>query len=214
MQAQPAPLRPAGRPVHPVDVLNEATARDALILGGGTVLALFGWELFRLARMAAGAVAGAIGGLFASLLITVPAAMAAKGVGQVGWTVILAGLSALAGYLLLRRIRTVSAFFPGVLLVFLAGKSLLHWFGSREPLWSLSPLEALLAGIAGGVAVLVQERLAVTAMTAFVGSFLAGSLLPWRGAPFYFFLLAATLQWWIHAGRPLPFRRRRRDDEN
>ena len=165
------------------------------------------------ASMAAGAVTGAIGGLFASLVIPVPAGMAAKGVGQLGWTVLLVGLSGLAGYLLLRRIRTVSAFFPGVLLGFLAGKSLLHWFGSREPLWSLSPVEALFAAIAGGVIVLVQEKLAVTVMTAFVGSFLAGSLLPWKGAPFCLFILAAPLQWWIHAGRPLPFRRRRRDDE-
>jgi hypothetical protein len=196
-----------------VAVLNEHTIRDALLLGGGTLLALFGWELFRFARMAAGAVTGAIGGLFASLVITVPAGMAAKGVGQLGWTVILAGLSGLAGYLLLRRIRTVNAFFPGVLLGFLSGKSLLHWLGSREPLWSLSPVEALFAGIAGGVVVLVQERLAVTVMTAFVGSFLAGSLLPWKGAPFCLFILAAPLQWWIHAGRPLPFGRRRRDDE-
>ena len=214
MRAQPAPARLTGREMHRMDVLNETTARDAVLLGCGTLLALFGWEFFRLARLAAGAVTGAFCGLIVSLVIAVPAGMAEKGVGQIGWTVILTGLSALAGYLILRRIRTISAFFPGVLLGFLTGKSLLFWFGSKEPLWSLSPLEALFAGITGGVAVLVQERLAVVVMTAFVGSFLAGSLLPWRWAPFCFFLLAAPLQYWIHAGRPLPFRpRRRREDE-
>ena len=197
-----------------MDVLNETTARDVVLLGCGTLLALFGWELFRLARMATGAVTGAFCGLFVSLVIAVPAGMAEKGVGQIGWTVILAGFSALAGYLILRRIRTIGAFFPGVLLGFLTAKSLLHWFGSQEPLWSLSPLGALFAWITGGVAVLVQERLAVVVMTAFVGSFLAGSLLPWRWAPFCFFLLAAPLKYWIHAGRPLPFRHwRRREDE-
>ena len=55
----------------------------------------FGWELFRLSRLAAGAVSGGLCGLVVSLLTGVPDGIAEWGVGTGSWTVMMAGVFAI-----------------------------------------------------------------------------------------------------------------------
>ena len=87
---------------------NQAAA--ALTLMGGVVLAFFGWDLFRLAREATGAVAGALFGLALYFVFGVPRALVERGVDPLAWSVALTSLSALAGYFLLKRLKTVGSF--------------------------------------------------------------------------------------------------------
>jgi hypothetical protein len=186
---------------------TEAQAAEAARLMGGVVIAFFGWDIFRLAKQATGAVSGALFGSVLFILFGVPAALSARGVDPLAWGVALISLSALAGYLLLKRLRTVGTFIPGVLLGYLCGSLLLGWLGIGGG-GGLS-VKALLGGIAGGVAILVSEKIAVTAMTAFLGSMLAAAVFPWEPAVLLFFAISFPLQLWIQAGRPLPFQKER-----
>ena len=101
-------------------------------------------------------------------------------------------------------------------MAFLAGKILFTGLFSNLSAvswWSLEPPASLAAGIAGGAVALLNERLAVILLTSFLGSYLAGSVLPWKYFPLVMFALSAPIQWWIQAGRPLhlPFRKNGRD---
>jgi hypothetical protein len=196
-----------------VEWLGEVNGVEAALLGAGTLLAFFGWELFRLARVTAGAAAGGLIGWVISGIFEVPEGLVERGVDPALWTIIMIGLCGAVGFLLLRLIRSLGSFLPGVVLGFFSARGVLHWLGSEEKWWSLAPPEVLLAAVAGGAAVLMSEKIAVIVMTAAIGSCLAGEALPWRWSVPLFFALSAPLQWWVQAGRPWPFRRRRERDE-
>ena len=190
---------------RPMDWGTETQAADALRLMGGVVIAFFGWDLFRLARQVTGALAGALFGSFLSILFGVPDALAARGVDPLAWSVALVALSAFLGYVLFKRLKTVGSFVPGVLLGYLCGTVLLGWLGIGGG-GGLS-IEALVGGIAGGVAILFFERIAVTLMTAFLGSTAAAAVFAWEPAVLLIFAFSFPLQLWIQAGRPLPFQK-------
>jgi len=196
-----------------VEWLREVNGAEAALLGAGTVLALFGWELFRLARITAGAAAGGLIGWVISVIFEVPEALVERGVEPALWTIIVIGLCGAGGFLLLRMIRSLGSFLPGAVLGFIAARGVLHWLGSEEEWWSMAPPEVLLAAVAGGTAVLVSEKIAVVVMTAAIGSCLAGEAFPWRWSVPLFFAFSAPLQWWVQAGRPWPFRRRGEEDD-
>lgn len=196
-----------------MDWLREVHGIEAAFLAAGTVLAFFGWEIFRLVRATVGAAAGGLAGWGASELLEIPAGLATRGVSPERWTLLLVLCGALCGFLLLRMIRSLGSFLPGMLLGYFTARVFLLWLGSEESLWSFAPPAVLLAAVAGGAAVLVSERMAVIVMTAAIGSGLAGEALPWRYSVPLFFLLAAPLQWWIQAGRPWPSRRGRGSEE-
>jgi len=197
-----------------VDWMREVHGLEAAILAAGTVLAFFGWEIFRLVRVTVGAVAGGLAGWGASELLEVPAGLVARGVPPERWTLLLVLSGALCGFLLLRMIRSLGSFLPGMMLGYFTVRVFLFWLGSEESLWSFAPPAVLLGAVAGGAAVLVSERAAVIVMTAAIGSGLVGEALPWRYSVPLFFFLAAPLQWWVQAGRPWPSRRGRGKEED
>jgi hypothetical protein len=196
-----------------MDLLKEVHGVEAVFLTAGTVLAFFGWEIFRLVRVTVGAAAGGLAGWGVSELLEIPAGLVARGVSPERWTLLLVLCGALCGFLLLRMIRSLGSFLPGMILGYFTARAFLSWMGSEESLWSFAPPVVPLAAVAGGAAVLVSEKTAVIVMTAAIGSGLAGEALPWRYSVPLFFLLAAPLQWWVQAGRPWPSRRRRGSDE-
>ena len=196
-----------------MDWLREVHGLEAALLAAGAVLAFFGWEIFRLVRATVGAAAGGLFGWGASELFEVPAGLVARGVSPERWVFLLVICGALCGFLLLRMIRSLGSFLPGMLLGYFTARVFLAWLGSEESLWSFSPPAVLLAAVAGGAAVLVSERAAVIVMTAAIGSGLCGAALPWRYSVPVFFLLAAPLQWWVQAGRPWPSGRGKGQEE-
>lgn len=193
--------------------LKEAQGVEAVLLAGGMLVALFGWEIFRLARLAVGVVVGSLLGWGIASIVALPAGLAERGAEPLHWMLLLVLAGAVCGFVAVRLIRSLASFVPGMVLGFLAAKACLHWLGSEEGLWSFSPPAALLAAAAGGAAVLVNERIAVILMTAAIGSGLAGEALPGKWFVPVFFVLSAPLQWWVQAGRPWPFRRRGEDEE-
>jgi hypothetical protein len=190
-----------------MDWLQETSGRELLVLGGGTLAAFFGWDFFRLLRLAAGGFAGALVGWGVYNLAGLPAPLAAREIDPRLWLLLLILFFGFAGYFLLRLIKTLGVFLLGAALGFICGKAVMTLlFPSKFPMvWlSPSPSEALLAAIAGGAVVLVSEKTGVILMTSFLGSYLAGSALPWTAATWVLFGVSAPLQWWIQAGRPAP----------
>ena len=59
----------------------------------------------------------------------------------------------------------------------------------------LLPKEAILTGIAGGAATLVNEKIGVIVMTSFLGSYFITSVLPWKNLVWIIFCLSAAMQW-------------------
>ena len=136
-----------------MDWLQDTSGRELLVLGGGTLTAFFGWDFFRLLRLAAGAFAGALVGWGVYNLAGLPAPLAAREIDPRLWLLLLVLFFGLAGYFLLRLIKTLGVFLIGAALGLFCGKAVMALlFPSRFPMvWlSPSPSEALLAAIAGG----------------------------------------------------------------
>ena len=187
--------------------LSEPAGGDLVLVGGGALAAFFGWDLFRLLRLALGALAGGLLGWGIYRMAGLPPPLAAREIDPRLWLLLLVSLGGLGGYLLLRLIRRLGAFFLGAALGFACGKAAMSLlFPERFPFQGLSPepAEALLAAVAGGAAVLVSEKAGVVLMTSFLGSFAAGSVFPWPAVTWALFGVSAALQWWLQAGRPAP----------
>lgn len=167
------------------------------MLAGGALLALFGWEFFRVVRLGAGAVAGALAGWILYEVSGLPAPLAERGVEHTTWLIAMVVVCSLAGFILLKMISSMGSFLTGATLGFLCGRALAGlFFPARSPA-TWTPPEAFLGAIIGGVSMIIMEKAAVVVMTSFLGSFLAGSVLPWKAATWALFGVSAPLQWWM-----------------
>jgi len=181
--------------------LREITGEEILALAGGALLAFFGWELFRVVRLGAGAVAGALVGWMLYKVSGLPAPLAERGIEHGTWLIAMVLVCSLAGFILLKMISSMGSFLTGAILGFLCGRALVaFFFPARAPV-TWTPPEALLGAIIGGATLLIMEKTAVVVMTSFLGSFLAGSVLPWKAATWAIFGVSAPLQWWMQTVR-------------
>lgn len=180
---------------------RETGGGEILTLAGGALLAFFGWDLFRVTRLGAGAASGALVGWILYEVSGLPAPLAEKGIEHGTWLIAMVLVCSLAGFVLMKVISSMGSFLTGAILGFLCGRALVALlFPARVPA-TWTPPEALLGAVIGGATLLIMEKAAVVAMTSFLGSFLAGSVLPWNAATWALFGVSMPLQWWMQTVR-------------